>query len=284
MPFCLDVCHRVPASTKLRGWFDRFLRHDSKGARLLIFHRLLIATGLVCSLMCASSFAQNERAVDDEDAIPAVRFDPVQRDIEGWTVHVDPALIEGESSQDGEKALMMLANHLQRIKILLPSESLKKLQTIEIWIELDHPRLNSMQYHPSKRWLVSNNHDPRLTRKVHITQARQLLSRQQMLKHPAVILHELAHGYHDQFLGFDNPEIEAVYDAAKEKGIYEDVLLYTGDTVRHYGLNNAKEYFAEGSEAFFYRNDFFPFVRAELERHDPELHELLARVWGVTTD
>jgi len=45
-------------------------------------------------------------------------------------------------------------------------------------------------------------------------------------------------------------------------------------------LNNHKEYFAEGTEAYFYRNDFFPFVRAELALHDPSLHELLETIWG----
>ena len=29
------------------------------------------------------------------------------------------------------------------------------------------------------------------------------------------------------------------------------------------------EYFAEASEAYFGTNDFFPFVRIELRRHDP---------------
>jgi hypothetical protein len=48
------------------------------------------------------------------------------------------------------------------------------MQTIEIWIEHDHPQLKAMQYHPSRGWLVANGHDPRLTRKVHITQAREL--------------------------------------------------------------------------------------------------------------
>ncbi len=35
------------------------------------------------------------------------------------------------------------------------------------------------------------------------------------------------------------------------------------------------EYFAEGTEAYFYRNDFYPFVRAELKDHDPVLRDLL---------
>lgn len=209
-------------------------------------------------------------------------FDPVVRQIEGWTIHVEPALLDGEHATEGTQALTMLANHLQRIKILVPQPQLADLQKIGIWIERDHPRLKSMQYHPSKAWLIANRHDPRLEKMVHITQARELLSREQMLKHPAVILHELAHGYHDQFLDFDNPGIIAVFEQAKAAGIYEHVLLYTGQTVKHYGLSNHKEYFAEGTEAYFYRNDFYPFVRAELKEFDPRLHELLETVWGPT--
>ena len=208
------------------------------------------------------------------------RFDPVERELDGWKVHVEPALIDGEHAEEGKQALTMLANHLQRIKILVPAGPLAKLQQIEMWIEHSHPQLKAMQYHPSRRWLVDHGHDPRLARKVHITQARELLSREQMLKHPAVILHELAHGYHDQVLSFDDPEVIAAFERAKEAGIYDQVLLYTGKTVRHYGLSNHKEYFAEGTEAYFYRNDFYPFVRAELKRHDPLLCDLLEKVWG----
>lgn len=220
------------------------------------------------------------KSADRAQTPPAVRFDPVLRDIEGWKVHVEPALLEGDHRDEGAKALTLLANHLQRIKILVPAAPLAQLQTIEIWIEHDHPRLKSMQYHPSRDWLVNNGHDPRLTRKVHITQASELLSRGQMLKHPAVVLHELAHGYHDQILSFDQPEIVAAYKKARESGSYTNVLLYTGKKVKHYGLTDHKEYFAEGTEAYLYRNDFYPFVRAELKEHDPTLHEVLVNVWG----
>lgn len=208
------------------------------------------------------------------------RFDPVKRDVEGWTVHVEPALLDGEHREEGAKALTMLANHLQRIKILVPAGPLQKMQALEIWIEHDHPKLKSMQYHPSRDWLVNNGHDPRLAKKVHITQARDLLSRGQMLKHPAVVLHELAHAYHDQVLDFDYPEIIDVFKKAKAAGSYEKVLLYSGEKVKHYALTDHKEYFAEGTEAYFYRNDFYPFVRAELKEHDPALHDLLEKIWG----
>ena len=208
------------------------------------------------------------------------RFEPIVQRIEGWTVHVEPALLKGEHSEIGTHALKMLANHLQRIAILVPDEQLTKLRTIEFWIEYAHPQLNGKHYHPNLKWLTDRGHDPRLAKKVHITHASELLSRQQMLKHPAVILHELAHGYHDQYLSFNNKRIIDAYKKAMAAGLYKKVLLYNGKEVRHYGATDHKEYFAEGTESFFYRNDFYPFVAAELERHDPVLYSLLVKIWG----
>ena len=57
-----------------------------------------------------------------------IRFDPVIRKIEGWTIHIDPALLEGKHASEGEHALKMLGNHLQRISILVQGEALKKLK------------------------------------------------------------------------------------------------------------------------------------------------------------
>ena len=49
---------------------------------------------------------------------------------------------------------------------------------------------------------------------------------------------------------------------------------------RAYALVNPMEYFAETSEAFFSRNDFFPFIRSELKQQDPEMEALLGKLWG----
>ena len=56
--------------------------------------------------------------------------------------------------------------------------------------------------------------------------------------------------------------------------------MHTGRKVRHYGLNNQMEYFAEATEAYFGVNDFYPFVRAELKAIDPEGFSLMEAVWG----
>jgi len=207
-------------------------------------------------------------------------YDPAERKVEGWTIKVDPKLLAGENEAASKAAFEALANHLQRIKYIVPEDRLAKLRELPIWLELDNSKLGNMQYHPDRGWLVKNGHDPRLAKHVHLPRASSLTDPKMWAKHPYVVLHELAHAYHDQVLNFDNPEIIAVFDAAKEKGIYENVLLYTGNKVRHYALSNHKEYFAESTEAYFGVNDFYPFVRAELKEYDPAMFALMEKFWG----
>jgi hypothetical protein len=206
----------------------------------------------------------------------------VKLDLHGWTVHADRKLVDGDAKALGARTLSMLGNHLERIAILMPEKQLAEMRKLEIFIEHSHPELGSMQYHPGVDWLNERGYDPRLVKKVHIPQAAELISRQQMLKHPAVILHELAHAYHDQVLGFDEPEIIKAYDDAMKKGIYEKSLLHTGETVKHYATTDHKEYFAEATEVYLYHNDFYPFVNAELKQHDPTAYAVMEKVWGRT--
>ena len=81
-------------------------------------------------------------------------------------------------------------------------------------------------------------------------------------------------------LGFDDPRVLAAWKAFKAGGKGDKALLYDGSRVRHYGLTDQKEFFAEMTEAFFGANDFAPFNRAELKAGFPELHALLEEIWG----
>lgn len=234
------------------------------------------------SLLCAAAMAMTAAAQAKDDAATAKKIGwivPVEQNIEGWNVQIDPALLTGAHQEEGTRALKMLANHLQRIAILIPEKPLREMRKLGIRIERDHPELKNMQYHPDADWLIEHGYDPQLVKKVHIPVAAELLSREQMLKHPAVILHELAHAYHDQVLGFDDAGILKAYNEAMKKGIYENCLLYNGKRVKHYATTDHKEYFAEATEAYLYRNDFQPFVRAELELHDPLVCAEMKRVW-----
>ncbi len=207
-------------------------------------------------------------------------YRPIIKDVEGWRIAVEPKLLEKENKEVADKAFVALADHLQPVKFMLPEAKVKELQKLSIRLELNNQRLGSMQYHPSTSWLRANRHDPALVKHVHIPRARALYDRGMWAKHPYVIMHELAHAYHDQVLSFNNRGIIGAYEAAKKAGIYEKVMLYTGRTVRHYGLNNHKEYFAESTEAYLGVNDFYPFVRGELKEHDPRMYRIMEKVWG----
>lgn len=206
-------------------------------------------------------------------------YDPAEKEIEGWQIKVDPQLLTEENKEVAAQAFTALANHLQRVKYIVPKDRCEQLQKLPIWIELKG-NLKAMQYHPDRGWLLANKHDPRLAKHVHIPQAKDLFAPHTWAKHPYVVLHELAHSYHDQVLSFDHKDVIAAYDSAKENKIYEEVLLFTGKKVKHYGLTNHKEYFAESTEAYFGVNDFYPFVRAELKEHDPTMFALLEKIWG----
>jgi len=202
------------------------------------------------------------------------------RDIEGWTVRIDDRLLVPPHDALGARALKLLEAKLADITLVVPAERLAKLQTVPIVLDLTHGKLRAMQYHPSPEWLEEHGYARDLAKCVHICEATDFVAPRQVNEQPWVVLHELAHAYHDQVLGFDDVNIVAAYERFKQSGRGDSVLLITGKRVKHYGLRDQKEFFAEMTEAYFGMNDFFPFNRAELMTAEPEIFELLQTIWG----
>lgn len=203
------------------------------------------------------------------------------RQIEGWTVHVDDRLLGGEGKDLGERAMALLDEHLKKIVGVVPKDKVARLKEVHIWLDLSHGGLRSAQYHPSKGWLLANGYDLALARCVHIPDAKDFVSPRLQHDQPWTVLHELAHAYHDQVLGFEEPRILAAWKKFVASGKYESVKHVSGRMVRHYGLTDQKEFFAEMSESYFGKNDFFPFDREELKREEPEIFGLLQEIWGT---
>jgi hypothetical protein len=201
------------------------------------------------------------------------------RTVEGWTVRVDDRLLTAPDDELGKRALRFLEAKLSDIKAVVPADKVKKLQAVPIVLDLTHGDLGPMQYHPSAGWLKGHGYSEDLAKCVHIPRAADLPTRRNVREQPWVVLHELAHAYHDQVLGFDEPRIRETYEKYKKGGRGEKTLLHDGRRVRHYALTDEKEFFAEMTEAYFGTNDFFPFNRAELKEAEPEIHELMTAVW-----
>jgi hypothetical protein len=214
-------------------------------------------------------------------ALPAAepRWDPVERyearQLEGWTLRVHPDLLAQPAL--ASNTLRLLEFQLYQITRVVPSNALARLREIPIWVELAHPRHPCMCYHVSPEWLRAHDMNPAKAGGVELANATNFLSwtKQQ----PWMVLHELAHGYHHQVLKHGHPGLRAAYTNAVASRRYEEVLHINGRKQRHYALNNDEEYFAEATEAYFGTNDFYPFTRAELKQHDPEMFALLGKLW-----
>lgn len=198
--------------------------------------------------------------------------------LHGWRVLVSKQLLD----QDGLLALQvlnLLDTQLNVIQSKVPAKAVQELQAAPIWLELQTPGLRGAQYHWSADWLSSNGYDPRKARAVEISSARDYLEWSQL--QPSIILHEMAHAYHDRVLGKDHPALIAAFDAAVNRGLYESVASVQGPVGRAYALNNYLEFFAELTEAYFVRNDFFPFTREELRQYDPAGYAMIESVWSL---
>ncbi len=199
--------------------------------------------------------------------------------ISGWKVFVDLELLaDSDGKEIGQKALRLLDDKLFEISLRLPPKRIKQLQTIPIWIDFNH-ELTSMQYHPGAGWLRDHEYDPKMVKSVHIPRAKGFVDHVANHAQPWALLHELAHAYHDQYLGWDHAGIRKAYQSLKATGEYESVLHINGRQRKHYALTNEKEFFAEMSEAFLGTNDFYPFVRGELRTASPETFALMQAIW-----
>lgn len=204
-----------------------------------------------------------------------------QVELRGWTLQVDRALVAEEHLW--ARTRDELDVQLYRIVRTVPEPALGKLRQVTVWVHFKAPWTRCMAYHPGRGFLVEHGMNPEMEKGIEVGDARTFLV--WTLDQPWMVLHELAHAYHDRFLevGFDNPPVLAAYRSAIEKKLYTRVMGWKGPERDAYAATNQMEYFAELTEAWFGQNDMFPFVRGELIRHDPDGAKAVAEAWGAET-
>ena len=233
---------------------------------------------LLFLLVCLVSLVCPHGACAASPDQPAVR---TEQSIEGFRVRVDEQLLPGGADDEtGRAALAFLAAKLADVRIVVPTDKLERLRQVTIVLDASCGDLRAMQYHPSGDWLEAHGYPRDLEKCVHLPRAADVATRRNVNEQPWVVLHELAHAYHDQVLGFDEPRILAAWEAFKADGRGQSTLLFDGSRTKHYGLTDHKEFFAEMTEAYFGSNDFHPFNRAELKTDHPAIFTLLADIWG----
>lgn len=205
------------------------------------------------------------------------------REVAGFRVLVHRDLL-GADSIDGRRVIAALTWDLELAARLLPPGALDLLRrTTPVWVTPDLPSAGGWSarglcHHPSREWLVDAGYGPDRAGAVEVCDVSEYLLWR--AEQPLCVLHEMSHALQHQ-LG-DPAEIRAAFDLAVKSGVYEQVgfaLLAEGATRRAYAMNNHVEYFAEISEAYFGRNDYFPFTRDDLRRVDPDGLGVVEHVW-----
>lgn len=209
------------------------------------------------------------------------RYEVVE--VSGWTVHIRKEIA---GTPETEVALKLLDAQLEEVIRVVPKKAVEHLKTVQLWFSPEYPGgIPSAAYHPGADWLRKNGRDPAMVRGIEFTNIK--IFEKETRRMPNFALHELAHAYHDQVLpgGFANKDVAEAYERAKASKVYDDVERQDSEGKRFrgraYAMTNPMEYFAELSEAYFSRNDFFPFDRTELIKADPKAVTMLEAAWKV---
>jgi hypothetical protein len=207
-----------------------------------------------------------------------------ERRLLGWRVLISERLVD-EQAAATEKALALLTTQLEEIIRVVPADAVAKLKEVPLYLSPAYDGFGSKaEYHPAAGWLRDHGRDPAMAKAIEFTNV--LIFEEETRRMPNFTLHELAHAYHDREVaqGYGNPDVIAAFERARAAGIYDRVERQDAKgqrtTDRAYALTNQQEYFAETTEAYFSRNDFFPFCREELESHDRHACRMLQRLWG----
>lgn len=255
----------------------------NSNARSYLFTSVLLTLALSNALPIAAW--DQAAAAEDSQSI-----EPYQtRQVSGWRLHVHRQLLDAKKLPATQQALKLLAAQLDEIIRVVPPAAVEQLQQVTLWFSPEYPGINPRaEYHPSGDWLRANGRDPAMARGVEFTNIRIFAAETRRM--PNFALHELAHAYHHRVLadGFANASLRTAFEAAKASGGYDRVQRQDSEGNKRFGrayaLTNPQEYFAETTEAYFTRNDFFPFDRQELEQLDPNAVQLLIELWGVSPE
>lgn len=209
------------------------------------------------------------------------------RALEGWTVRIDDRLLTAANKPVTDKALSLLAAQLKEVVRVVPAGPVAQLRKVTLWLSPPYPNAEPAgQYHAGEAWLIRSGRNPAMLKNIEFSNV--FIFEKESKRMPLFVLHELSHAYYDHVLGGEHPGIRAAFARARASQSYDCVERRRGPDQpttfeTSYAMTDDWEFFAENSEALFGRNDFYPFTREDLAKHDPATLALLQQVWQMPT-
>ncbi len=184
----------------------------------------------------------------------------------------------------------ILLNYIEKsfssLKSKISKNVFQKIKQTKIWIsnESNYPfrkgEKTSIVYHRSKEWLESNNLNTEYANSIHIINPRNFVERKIIEEMPNVLIHELSHSLFVKLSAQNRNLIKMAYSSALKSSKYRNVTRNNYLTVKEaYALQNELEYFGELSEAYFGKNDFFPYTSEQLYSYDRVGFNVVEYIW-----
>ncbi|MGL4554270.1 MAG: hypothetical protein ACRC33_24160 [Gemmataceae bacterium] len=196
----------------------------------------------------------------------------------GFTVLIHPEVIADRKVHAA--VTEEIGRQLRDLSGYMPDGKLRRLREVRVWVEhRQKGAVSTAEFHGSASLLRELGSNPDKEGDIEVSRAGQFVEvcrREQ----PYGLLHEFAHAHHHHVLGKDHQGVKAAYRQAIDRGLYDAVKHVSGVRKRAFASTNDLEYFAELTEAYFGKNESYPFVRADLKRHDPVGHALMVEAWG----
>jgi hypothetical protein len=219
-------------------------------------------------------------------ADPAVPSGYERQVLEGFTVLVNKEVLTVGADQFGRRPLTVLERELNDLRRILHPQIVGVLQSVPIWAEWDrHDKLSpgavARYYGGAAEGLAKMGGDPRKANCVEVLTLRTLgdIRSPGTALQQIIILHEMAHVVQHRLLGWDNPELETTFQAARERKLYDGVNDRFGRRTKAYASTNAAEYFAEVSCAYLDSCNYYPFNNQQLRGYDSQGYAFVERVW-----
>ena len=126
------------------------------------------------------------------------------RQLQGWQVNVASGV---PGNAPGDAALALLDAQLAAVAQVVPAAALARLREVPLWLSAHDTVCPAACYHPSAEWLSEHGYEPAKHGGVEITDVQRFVDWSQ--QQPWMVLHELAHSYHHQVLGFNDADLAA---------------------------------------------------------------------------
>lgn len=199
--------------------------------------------------------------------------------LEGWEVHIAQSLVE-KNDYRVFLALQKLSEKLQEIKLTIPRRASEQLSDVPIWISENGDQ--RAEFYFFEAYVYRTDKDIQKMDGIEFQSIRFFLN--ELRYSPMLVLHELAHAYHKKNYKRIDKLIMRAYKNALTQKLYQNVKTINDKYERAYALQSPFEYFAELTETFFGRNNYYPFNKNDLREYDPMGYEMIENTWISTTD